>query len=53
MTKENFVKLIHYCANKTNRQIRIVGTYGAGPDHPMLSHFPEGNYLHAILLCVQ
>lgn len=53
MTKENFLKLIQYCANKVNRRVRILGTYGAGSDHPMLCHFPEGNYLHAILLSVQ
>jgi 23S rRNA (cytosine1962-C5)-methyltransferase len=53
MTQENFLKLINYCANKTRRQVRVLGTYGAGPDHPRLPHFPEGNYLHAVLLAVE
>ena len=39
-------------ARAAERSIRIFETRGAGPDHPTLPAFPEGDYLHAIFAYV-
>ena len=36
--------------HRARRQARILGTYGAGPDHPVHPHLPESAYLKAQLL---
>jgi 23S rRNA (cytosine1962-C5)-methyltransferase len=37
-------------ARAANRSAQIVESWGAAPDHPVLSAFPEGNYLKVRLL---
>lgn len=36
--------------HRARRQGRILGTYGAGPDHPVHPHLPESAYLKAQLV---
>ncbi|MCB0214989.1 MAG: class I SAM-dependent rRNA methyltransferase [Chloroflexi bacterium] len=37
---------------RAGRSLRILEARGAGPDHPTLPAFPEGDYLHAFLVHV-
>jgi 23S rRNA (cytosine1962-C5)-methyltransferase len=39
-------------AAKTKRELRVLGRWGAGPDHPVPIGFPEGNYLTVVLMRV-
>lgn len=39
-------------ARSAGRSLRILEQRGAGPDHPVLPAFPEGDYLHALLAFV-
>ncbi len=49
---DHFMHIISESAIASQKHIRILGTYGAAPDHPMLPAFREGNYLQAILLSI-
>jgi 23S rRNA (cytosine1962-C5)-methyltransferase len=53
MTQSEFIRLINESARMVRRECRLLGVYGAASDHALLPAFPEGNYLHAILLTVQ
>jgi len=48
--REAFLGLISKAGLITGRSLRILGSFGAGPDHPILPSFPEGDYLKFILL---
>ena len=39
-------------AKKAGREVTILGTYGAGMDHPTKMGFPHGQYLKFVLLRV-
>ncbi|MGB8224122.1 MAG: class I SAM-dependent rRNA methyltransferase [Polyangiales bacterium] len=45
-----FEASLHDAARAANRSAQIVESWGAAPDHPVLSAFPEGNYLKVRLL---
>jgi len=47
-----FKKILSYAAVDANRQLQILGNWGAPPDHPTALHHPEGAYLKAFLLRV-
>jgi 23S rRNA (cytosine1962-C5)-methyltransferase len=47
-----FQKILSYAAGDSNRQLQILGHWGAPPDHPTALHHPEGAYLKAFLLRV-
>lgn len=47
-----FVNLVTSQATPVGKQVRVVGVYGPSSCHPVLSGFPEGNYLTAVLLVV-
>lgn len=49
---DHFLHIIGESAKSSHRHIRILGTYGAAADHPMLPAFPEGNYLQAVLIII-
>jgi 23S rRNA (cytosine1962-C5)-methyltransferase len=49
---DHFIHIIGESAAASHKHTRILGTFGAGPDHPMLAAFPEGNYLQAVLLAI-
>ncbi len=52
LTKERFSQLIDQASKQNRRELRMLGNFGPSLDHPMLEHFPEGNYLHALLVAV-
>ena len=47
-----FQKILSYAAADANRQLQILGNWGAPSDHPTALHHPEGAYLKAFLLRV-
>lgn len=49
---DHFIHIIGESAIASGKQIRILGTYGAAADHPMLPAFVEGNYLQAVLIAI-
>lgn len=49
---DHFMHIISESASASGKHIRVLGTYGAAADHPMLPAFREGNYLQAILLSI-
>ncbi len=52
LTLDHFIHIIGESAAASHKHIRILGTFGAAADHPMLSAFNEGNYLQAVLLTI-
>lgn len=52
VTEAQFVEVVGSAGLATGRTVRVVGLYGAGPDHPTLPAFPEGRYLKAVLAFV-
>lgn len=49
---DHFIHIIGESAAASHKHPRILGTYGAAPDHPTLPAFPEGNYLQAVLIAI-
>ena len=47
-----FLETIKRAANAARRQVRVLGVYGAGPDHPVLASMPETRYLKCAVLQV-
>jgi 23S rRNA (cytosine1962-C5)-methyltransferase len=47
-----FQKILSYAAADASRQLQVLGSWGAPPDHPAALHHPEGAYLKAFLLRV-
>ena len=45
VTRPMFEKTIREAARFCGRTIALQGVWGAGPDHPVLRGFPEGDYL--------
>ncbi|MBI5502694.1 MAG: class I SAM-dependent rRNA methyltransferase [Deltaproteobacteria bacterium] len=45
-----FRKTVLAAASDAGRRVEVVESRGAAPDHPVVSSFPEGNYLKALLL---
>jgi 23S rRNA (cytosine1962-C5)-methyltransferase len=45
-----FQKILSYGAADAQRQMQILGSWGAPMDHPVALHHPEGAYLKAFLL---
>lgn len=52
VTAADLVEALGEGARRAGRALRIVERLGAGPDHPTLPAFPEGDYLHALLAFV-
>ncbi len=53
VSEEMFLGLLRKAAARAGRRLRIHGIDGAGPDHPVAPHFPEGRYLKAVWLTVE
>ncbi|RLB07460.1 MAG: hypothetical protein DRG50_02820 [Deltaproteobacteria bacterium] len=47
-----FQRILSYAAADAQRQIQILGHWGAPPDHPVALQHPEGEYLKVFLLRV-
>jgi len=53
VTPELFQKVVAGAAADTRRDVQILARLGAGPDHPVLASFPEGEYLKGLVVrCV-
>jgi 23S rRNA (cytosine1962-C5)-methyltransferase len=48
VSESDFLETIRRAAWQASRSVQILGTTGAGPDHPYLVHVPEGRYLKAV-----
>ena len=47
-----FESMLFAAAKIAQRDVAVLRTAGAGPDHPILLSYPEGRYLTAVLLSV-
>eukprot|EP01038_Epipyxis_sp_PR26KG_P015096 gene15096-20313_t len=47
-----FENMISKAAKLAKREVKVVSVQGAGGDHPILTTYPEGKYLTAVLLHV-
>ncbi|RME95996.1 MAG: class I SAM-dependent rRNA methyltransferase [Verrucomicrobia bacterium] len=45
---EEFERLVIRTAHRQGRRLQILDRTGAGPDHPVVSHCPEGRYLKVL-----
>jgi len=45
-----FETVLREAATRAKADLRLLGRFGAGPDHPVDVHCPEGRYLKAFLL---
>jgi 23S rRNA (cytosine1962-C5)-methyltransferase len=52
VTPTAFLEMVGESAKKAGREVTILGTYGAGMDHPTKMGFPHGQYLKFVLLRV-
>jgi 23S rRNA (cytosine1962-C5)-methyltransferase len=52
VTCEELVQVVAQAAVDLRRDVRVIARRGAGPDHPVVPAFPEGQYLKFLLLCV-
>jgi 23S rRNA (cytosine1962-C5)-methyltransferase len=52
VSRELFQQIVFGAATDAGRDAQIVARLGAGPDHPVLLAFPEGEYLKGLLLRV-
>jgi 23S rRNA (cytosine1962-C5)-methyltransferase len=48
--REAFETTLREAAHATRRPLQVLGRWGAGPDHPVLLGFPEGDYLTVTLV---
>lgn len=52
ITTPMLADIVAHAATRARRHARIIAVRGAGPDHPTLPAFPEGNYLSFLLVAV-
>lgn len=52
LSQEEFCNLVSSQAIAVNKEARVLGVFGPASCHPVLTSFPEGNYLTAVLLAV-
>lgn len=52
LREKDFLQIIAQAACRARRQVRTLGIYGAGADHPTRPYFPEGQYLKFVLISV-
>ena len=48
LSPEDFARIIISAAHRQNRRLQILDRTGAGSDHPVLSNYPESQYLKVI-----
>jgi 23S rRNA (cytosine1962-C5)-methyltransferase len=48
VSEADFLETLRRAAWQAGRQVQVLHTSGAGPDHPFLVHVPESRYLKAI-----
>lgn len=53
VSEEMFLGFLRKAAARAERRLRILSLTGAGPDHPISPHFPEGRYLKCVLASVE
>ncbi len=52
ISQAHWVEMLRNVGTSLKRSIQILKYLGAAPDHPTLPAFPEGQYLHGILLVI-
>ena len=45
ISEKDFFETLNRASNKQNRKIKLLESFGASPDHPILPSMPETNYL--------
>ena len=53
MRVEDWLRTLAMTTRDTDRELTLLGVYGASEDHPMPTAFPEGHYLKCALARVQ
>lgn len=53
LAENAFLAILRDAAAEAGRDVRVLGSFGAGPDHPVALECPETRYLKAILLEVR
>ena len=53
MRVEDWLRTLAMAARDADRELTLLGVYGAGEDHPVPAAFPEGRYLKCALARVQ
>jgi 23S rRNA (cytosine1962-C5)-methyltransferase len=53
LSVEDFEQLVIGAAHRHGRRLQILDRTGAGPDHPVMSHCPEGRYLKVLWAIVR
>ena len=49
---ESFAGMVFRAARRADRELRVLESLGAGPDHPQRPDFPRSRYLKGLLLAV-
>ena len=49
-SEKYFVDMLQEAAAEAGREITVLSTLGAGPDHPTHAAYPQGKYLTVVLL---
>ncbi len=52
LSQQDFAELVSSQASVVGKTVRVLGMFGPASCHPVLTSFPEGHYLSAILLAV-
>ena len=53
VSREDFLQVMERAVKDARVDARIIGWYGAAPDHPVLVGVPETEYLKMLLLAVE
>jgi len=53
MQTEDWLRTLAIAARDAEREVTVLGVYGAGEDHPVPPAFPQGRYLKCAILRVQ
>lgn len=53
LNAKQFSELVSTQANIVGKTAKILGIYGPARCHPTLAHFPEGQYLTAVLIAIE
>ncbi|NOY92342.1 MAG: class I SAM-dependent rRNA methyltransferase [Deltaproteobacteria bacterium] len=53
MRTEDWLRTLALAARDAERELTVLGVYGAGEDHPVPAPFPEGRYLKCAIVRVQ
>ncbi len=52
VSRQEFIQCINYAAKDSGRKVQVLEHLSQGPDHPVLTSHPEGEYLKGLILRV-